>query len=67
VDALGLKKGDVATVVDNVPSPDGGEEGCPLEVFNAVGELVQIAAVPVPAVDQLTPNNFPSIRRRSAV
>jgi len=41
----GLKKGDVATLVDYVPGPEGGEPGCVLEVFNALGESIAIVAV----------------------
>ncbi len=41
-----LKAGDIATLVDFVPHPSGGEEGCLLEVFNAVGESLTVIAVP---------------------
>ncbi|MFY9820886.1 MAG: DUF4926 domain-containing protein [Thermoanaerobaculia bacterium] len=41
----GLKKGDVATLVDLVPSPEGGEQGCVLEVFNALGESIAVVVV----------------------
>ena len=41
----GLKKGDVATLVDYVPSPGGGEQGCVLEVFNALGESIATVMV----------------------
>lgn len=41
----GLKKGDVATLIDYVPHPEGGEQGCVLEVFNAVGESIAVVAV----------------------
>jgi hypothetical protein len=37
-----LKKGDVATLIDRVPHPSGGEDGYILEVFNAVGESIKI-------------------------
>ena len=33
----GLCSGDIATVIDDVPHPAGGEEGVVLELFNAVG------------------------------
>ena len=33
----GLRKGDVATIVEHLPGKDG-EDGYALEVFNAIGE-----------------------------
>ena len=41
----GLKKGDLATVVDHHPVR-GGEDGYSLEVFNALGETVIVTVVP---------------------
>ena len=41
----GLKRGDVATLVDYVSGPEDGEQGCVLEVFNAVGESIAVVAV----------------------
>jgi hypothetical protein len=41
----GLKRGDVATLVDYVPDPQGGAQGCILEVFNALGESIAVVAV----------------------
>ncbi len=38
----GLKKGDVATVVDYLTSEITGEQGYALEVFNAVGETINV-------------------------
>lgn len=58
----GLKQGDVATVVEYVEHPEGGEEGAILEVFNAVGETLGIATVPVSAIEPLGPNLVPSVR-----
>jgi hypothetical protein len=37
----GLTKGDVATVVEHHPLP-GGEDGCPLQVFNALGDTIAV-------------------------
>ena len=48
-----LKQGDVAVVVDYAPHPAGGEEGAILEIFNAVGESVAVATVPVSAIKSL--------------
>jgi hypothetical protein len=51
----GLRRGDVATVVENLPGTEasGGEEGYMLEVFNAVGETIAVVAVPISAVQPL--------------
>ncbi len=48
-----LKQGDVAVVVEYVPHPAGGEEGAILEIFNAVGESVAVATVPISAIKSL--------------
>ena len=35
----GLRTGDIATLIDFVPHPNNGEEGCVLEIFNAIETL----------------------------
>ncbi len=57
-----LKKGDVATLVDYVPHPGGGEDGYVLEVFNAVGESIAVIAVPMSAVVPLRSDEILSVR-----
>lgn len=57
-----LKAGDVATLVDVVPHPTDGEEGCVLEVFNAVGESIAVIAVPVSAVEALRADEILTVR-----
>lgn len=57
-----LKAGDVATLVDLVPHPENGEEGCVLEVFNAIGESITVVVVPVSAIKALQANEILSIR-----
>jgi hypothetical protein len=57
-----LKAGDVATLVDLVPHPDDGEEGCVLEVFNAIGESITVVVVPISAIKALQANEILSIR-----
>lgn len=57
-----LRKGDVATLIDRVPHPSGGEEGAVLELFNAVGESVAVVVVPLSAVAPLQPNQMPAVR-----
>ena len=57
-----LKAGDIAVLVDFVPHPSGGEEGCILEVFNAVGESIKTIAIPVSAVETLRPDEILTVR-----
>jgi putative heme iron utilization protein len=57
-----LKAGDVATLIDFVPDPDNGEEGCVLEVFNAVGESMVVVVVPISAIKELQSNEILTIR-----
>lgn len=57
-----LKAGDLATVVDFVPHPSGGEDGCVLEVFNAVGESLRVMAVPISAVEALRADEILTVR-----
>lgn len=60
----GLCAGDVATLVDYVPHPAGGEEGAVLELFNAIGESLGVITVPVSAVAPLQRDQVPSVRPR---
>jgi Domain of unknown function (DUF4926) len=57
-----LKIGDVATLIDYVPHPRGGEEGCVLEVFNAIGGSITVVAVPVSAVEALRADEILTVR-----
>ena len=57
-----LKVGDLATLIDFVPHPSGGEEGCVLEIINAVGESLAAIAVPVSAVEPLRSDEILTVR-----
>ena len=57
-----LRAGDIATLVDFVPHLSGGEEGCLLEVFNAVGESLAVIAVPISTVEVLRPDEILTVR-----
>ncbi|MBW4474129.1 MAG: DUF4926 domain-containing protein [Stenomitos rutilans HA7619-LM2] len=59
-----LKAGDVVTLVDLVPHPTGGEKGCILEVFNAVGETIDVVTVPISAVESLRADEILTVRSR---
>lgn len=58
-----LHRGDIATLIDYVPHPTGNEEGAVLEIFNALGESVLVATVPISSIDTLQPDDILSIRR----
>ncbi len=58
----GLRAGDIATLVDFVPHPSDGEEGCVLEVFNAIGESFAVIAVPISVVEVLRPDEILTVR-----
>ena len=57
-----LKQGDVATLVEYLEHPSGGEEGAILEIFNAIGESIGIATVPVSAIESLNQDQMPAVR-----
>ena len=57
-----LKAGDIAVLIDFMPHPTGGEQGCYLEVFNAVGESISVVAVPISAVKALQSDEILSVR-----
>ena len=59
--AEGLRRGDVATVVEHLPTA-AGEDGYILEVFNAVGETVKVIPVPASALEPLTADKVWSVR-----
>ncbi|MEQ9357411.1 MAG: DUF4926 domain-containing protein [Coleofasciculus chthonoplastes F3-SA18-01] len=59
-----LQKGDILTLVDYVPHPSGDEDGYILEVFNAVGESINVIAVPISAVKPLKNNEIITVRSR---
>ncbi|MFP4007140.1 MAG: DUF4926 domain-containing protein [Spirulinaceae cyanobacterium] len=57
-----LKKGDIATFIDTVPHPTGGEEGYVLEVFNALGESINTIIIPKSSVVSLKADEILSFR-----
>ncbi|MDZ4657865.1 MAG: DUF4926 domain-containing protein [Bythopirellula sp.] len=58
-----LRAGDIATVVDIVPHPAGGQEGIVLEVTNALGESLQVVIVTITDVEPLHANEVLSVRQ----
>ena len=49
----GLRKGDVATIVEYHPVADA-EDGYSLELFNALGDTIAVITVPESVLEQLT-------------
>jgi len=62
IDEYNLKTGDVATLVDFVPHPQGGEEGCILEIFNAIGESIGVVTVPISMIKSLSASEILTTR-----
>ncbi|MGI0479346.1 DUF4926 domain-containing protein [Geminocystis sp. CENA526] len=59
-----LKQGDIATLVDFVPHPTGGETGCILEIFNALGESLRVVTVPISVIKPLTSEDILTSRKQ---
>lgn len=57
-----LKAGDIATLIDFLPHPSGGEDGCVLELFNAIGESIAVMTVPLSAVAALSADEILTVR-----
>jgi hypothetical protein len=57
-----LKKGDTGMYIDYMEDPNGGEAGAILEIFNAVGDSIRIATVPISAIEPIRPEHVPSVR-----
>jgi hypothetical protein len=58
----GLCAGDVATLIDFVPHPTGGPQGCVLEVFNALGESMAVVTVAETAIEPLRADEVLAVR-----
>ena len=59
----GLQRGDIATLIDFAPSVDGKEQGCVLEVFDAVGSTVAVVIVPAEHVKPLHAGEVLAVRQ----
>ncbi len=57
----GLKKGDVATIVEHHPVSNG-EDGYSLELFNALGDTIAVITVPESTIEPLTEDDIFSVR-----
>lgn len=59
----GLRRGDVATIVESHAGEPGHEPGYSLEVFNAVGETIAVVTVPESQIESLAPDEVLHVRR----
>ncbi|MCB1159077.1 MAG: DUF4926 domain-containing protein [Leptospiraceae bacterium] len=60
-----LKAGDVATLIDFVPHPENKEEGVVLEIFNTLGESLNVVSIPISSIDSLKEDEIFSVRKYS--
>jgi len=61
----GLKKGDVATIVEHHPVSDE-EDGYSLELFNALGDTIAVITLPDSAIEPLNENEIFNVRLLAA-
>ncbi len=60
--AKGLRRGDVATIVDTHPGTNGQEPGYSLEVFNAIGETIAVLTVRESQIEPLARDEILHVR-----
>ena len=58
----GLRRGDIVTIVDRVSAPGGGD-GYLVEVFNAVGQTINVVPVAPEALTPLAADQVLSVRQ----
>jgi len=58
-----VSKGDVAVLIDSVAHPKGGEEGCLLEVFNALDESIAVVSVRLSDIEPVRADEVLAVRR----
>ncbi|MDZ4768595.1 MAG: DUF4926 domain-containing protein [Chloroflexota bacterium] len=61
-----LSSGDIATLVDFIDHPLGGEQGVVLEVFTVLGESIDVVTVPISAIAALNADLIPAARARTS-
>lgn len=67
VPAEGIRRGDVATIVEHHASPAPGmEPGYSVEVFNAVGETLAVLTLPESSFEALRRDEVLTVRVRTA-
>lgn len=61
----GLRRGDVATLVEHHPGGRGQEDGYSLEVFNPIGDTVTVVTVRESQIEPLTADELLSVRPKA--
>ena len=59
---MGLRRGDLVTLVDELHAPDG-ELGYAVEVFNALGETMDVHILPATALEPASEDEVLCVRR----
>lgn len=62
IDEHGLRRGDVATLVDRIPHPHQQRQGAVLEVFNALGESIKTIVVDESNIEPLQADEVFAVR-----
>jgi hypothetical protein len=57
-----VKKGDVGTIVEFFQKGEYPEDGCALEIFNAVGDTRDVVFIPVTFIEKLNQNEALCVR-----
>jgi hypothetical protein len=60
--AAGLRRGDLAWVIDYLAHPTDNEEGAVLEIFNVLGESLRVVTVPISAIAPAQADQVPAVR-----
>ena len=60
----GLRRGDIVKLVDELTAPDG-TRGYAVEVFNALGETIDVYTIPASAVEPLREDEVLCVRPRA--
>lgn len=63
----GLRRGDVATIVEAHPRTADHEPGYSLEIFNAIGETIAVVTVRESQIEALAPDEVLHVRRLDEV
>ena len=65
--AEGLRRGDLATIVEAHPEFNGQEQGYSLEVFNAIGETIAVITVRESQIEPLARDEILHVRHLGEV
>ena len=60
-----LKAGDIVMYIEHLINPQG-QEGAIVEIFNAIGDSLGIATLPLSAIASITSDYLPAVRPMKA-